>query len=115
MNLLRIVLFAVAALGLVAGIAAPWTGFAAYQSTAWALAGGIVLAALLYDIVTSLARKEVGLDIVAALSMSGSSFLVAVNALLLRAIPNHRSIMHHHSASSRFGELTQPTQMTTPP
>ncbi|HRX35418.1 MAG TPA: heavy metal translocating P-type ATPase [Aestuariivirga sp.] len=70
MNLLRIVLFAVAALGLVAGIAAPWTGFAAYQSTAWALAGGIVLAALLYDIVTSLARKEVGLDIVAGLSMS---------------------------------------------
>ena len=37
----------------------------------------------------------------------------AVNAPLLRAIPNHRSIMHHNSASNRFGGLTT-DQMTTP-
>ena len=69
-NAFRIVLFAVAALGLVAGAAAPWAGLSELRPMAWMVSGGIVLAALLYDIVTSLARKEVGLDIVAGLSMS---------------------------------------------
>jgi hypothetical protein len=39
----------------------------------------------------------------------------AVGALLLRALPNHRSIMHHHGAQNRFSGLTQPAQTTTPP
>lgn len=72
MNPLRIGLFAVAALGLVAGFAAAPAGFPAWQPWIWGGAGAVLLAFLLWEIVSSLIEGEVGLDIVAGLSMSAS-------------------------------------------
>ncbi|MGP9821450.1 heavy metal translocating P-type ATPase [Salinarimonas sp. NSM] len=72
----RFALLAIAAGGLAAGLIAPafgtspWLGAAAlYAATA------PVLAALLLEIVTSLRRGDVGLDIVAALAMGGALLL----------------------------------------
>ena len=72
MNRFRIFLFAVAFLGLAAGIAAPFAGAAGWQPVIWGAAAAVVLAVLLRDIVLSLARGEVGLDIVAGLSISAA-------------------------------------------
>ena len=72
MDRLRIVLFAIALLGLAAGLAAPAAGLGDYQGWIWGAAAGAVLAALLTDIATSLARGEVGLDLVAGLSISAA-------------------------------------------
>ncbi len=68
----RIFLFAVALLGLSAGFAAPLAGLADWQGLIWGAAAALVLASLLSEIVTSLARGEVGLDIVAGLSISAA-------------------------------------------
>ena len=65
-------LFAVAALGLVAGFAAPYLGFAALRPWIWGVAAGLVLISLLSEIITSLLKGEVGLDIVAGLSISAA-------------------------------------------
>ena len=51
---------------------APFVGLAAFQGWIWGLAAGAVLAVLLYEIVTSLLAGEVGLDIVAGLSISAA-------------------------------------------
>lgn len=72
MNSLRIVLFCVAVSGLVAGLAAPFLGVAEHQSAIWGISAAAVLLFLLRDILTSLFRGEVGLDLVAALSMSAA-------------------------------------------
>ena len=70
MNSLRVVLFIVSALGLAGGLLAPWVGFGEWQGAIWGVSAGLVLARLLTEIVTSLLKGEVGLDIVAGLSIS---------------------------------------------
>jgi heavy metal translocating P-type ATPase len=58
--------------GLTAGAAFWWSGADAKADLAWTLATLPVLAALLFQIVTSLRQGDIGLDIVAALSMSAA-------------------------------------------
>ena len=69
---LRPVLVAVPALGLLAGLTVHITGRADWASWIWTAATLPVLAALMAEIVTSLRRGEVGLDVVAALSMTAA-------------------------------------------
>jgi cation transport ATPase len=77
----------IATLGLVAGLGLMVAGLPEPAALAW-LAGVVpVLAALLVEIVRSLSKGEVGLDIVAALSMSaallfGETLAAAVVALM---------------------------------
>jgi cation transport ATPase len=61
-----------AAAGLAAGIVAKLTGLGDWAALIWAAVTVPVLFALLIEIVTSLRRGELGLDIVAALSMSAA-------------------------------------------
>ncbi|MFM2354486.1 MAG: hypothetical protein RLZZ528_222 [Pseudomonadota bacterium] len=73
--------------GLGIGIALLQTGDAARADQVFAVAAGAVLAVLLLDIAASLRRGEVGLDLVAALSMSaalwfGEELAAAVVALM---------------------------------
>ena len=60
------------ALGLAAGFAAKLAGLGAWSPVIWAAVTLPVLLALLAEIVTSLRRGDVGLDIVAALSMTAA-------------------------------------------
>ena len=71
-NRLNIVLLAVALLGLLSGLLLMVMGQSALASVVWV--GGVlpVLVMLAVEIVRSLAKGEVGLDIVAALSMSAA-------------------------------------------
>ncbi len=66
------VLVAVSILGLAAGAAFWWTGQSQLAGVAWTVATLPVLAALLVQVVVSLRKGDVGLDIVAALSMSAA-------------------------------------------
>lgn len=68
----RSVLVALPAFGLVSGLALPMLGQPAWQGWVWAAFTFPVLLTLLYDIVSSLRRGEIGLDIVAALSMTAA-------------------------------------------
>jgi heavy metal translocating P-type ATPase len=61
-----------AALGLAAGFAAKLAGVGVWATTIWGAVTIPVLLALLAEIVTSLRRGDLGLDIVAALSMTGA-------------------------------------------
>ena len=61
------------ALGLAAGFAAKLAGLGAWSPAIWAAVTLPVLLALLAEIVTSLRRGDLGLDIVAALSMTGGA------------------------------------------
>lgn len=72
---LRGALVAVAAGGLVAGLIAWWIGQSEIANLIWAAATAPVIVALGVEIVTSLRKREVGLDIVAFLSMSGALVL----------------------------------------
>ena len=72
---LRGALVAVAAGGLVAGLITWWIGQSEIANLIWAAATAPVIVALGVEIVTSLRRREVGLDIVAFLSMSGALVL----------------------------------------
>lgn len=72
MNSFRIFLFGVAAAGLALGFAAPVAGLGGWQAWIWGASGGLVLAFLLKDIAASLLKGEVGLDIVAGISMSAA-------------------------------------------
>jgi hypothetical protein len=54
------------------GLRGPQLGLGGLQGLIWGVAAGVVLAALLSEIVTSLARGEVGLDLVAGLSISAA-------------------------------------------
>ena len=80
---LRPVLAGLAALGLAAGLVAPLAGLGAWSGAIWTAATVPVLLALLAEIVTSLRRGDVGLDIVAALSMTAA---LAVGQTLAGAI-----------------------------
>lgn len=70
--IIRSVLVAVPALGLLSGFALPWLGLPSWQGWVWAAFTVPVLLALLYEIAVSLRRGEVGLDIVAAMSMTAA-------------------------------------------
>jgi cation transport ATPase len=70
--IVRSVLVALPALGLLSGFAVPSFGLPAWQGWVWAAFTVPVLVALLYEILSSLRRGEVGLDIVAALSMTAA-------------------------------------------
>jgi cation transport ATPase len=60
------------ALGLAAGFAAKLAGLGVWSPAVWAAVTVPVLLGLLAEIVTSLRRGDLGLDIVAALSMTGA-------------------------------------------
>src|SRR6202795_1496088 len=70
--IVRSVLVALPAFGLMAGFVVPAFGLPLWQGWVWAAFTVPVLLALLYDIVSSLRRGEVGLDIVAGLSMTAA-------------------------------------------
>lgn len=65
-------LIAIPLFGLAAGATLSWTGSEALARTAWTVATLPVLLALLIQIIASLRRGDVGLDVVAALSMSAA-------------------------------------------
>ena len=65
-------LVGVALLGLGAGGGFWWSGAGTQANLAWTIGTAPVLLALLVQIVTSLRRGDVGLDVVAALSMSAA-------------------------------------------
>ena len=80
-------LVAIAVAGLAAGLAAHAAGAPGWAEGLWSAATLPVLAALVVEIVTSLRRGELGLDIVAALSMTaalvfGEALAAAVVALM---------------------------------
>lgn len=84
---LKTLLLALALTGLVAGLVLRFTGWPDLAGTVWFVGVVPVLAALVVEILRSLARGEVGLDIVAALSMSaalvfGETLAAAVVALM---------------------------------
>jgi heavy metal translocating P-type ATPase len=68
-KLVRPVIVALPAAGLVVGIAAELSGWGRWSAWIWTAATLPVLLVLLYEIVVSLRRGDVGLDIIAALSM----------------------------------------------
>lgn len=67
-------LLIIAPAGLASGLARMLAGPAQPATLAWSAGVLPILAALLAEIVQSLAKDEVGLDIVAALSMSAALF-----------------------------------------
>ena len=71
----RTLLVVLPTLGLALGFAMPLLGQAAWQDRVWAGFTIPVLIVLLYDIVSNLRRGEIGLDIIAALSMSAALFV----------------------------------------
>jgi heavy metal translocating P-type ATPase len=87
MDRLETSLLAVAVLGLLSGLVAQFGGAPEPARWIWTIAVLPVLAALLWEIASSLRRGEVGLDIVAALSMSaalvtGEALAAAVVAVM---------------------------------
>jgi heavy metal translocating P-type ATPase len=87
MNRIKVVFAAIAFVGLALGLVLPWLGLTSWQTAVWGTATAMVLAALSYEIVVSLSQGNVGLDIVAALSMStalllGETLAAAVVALM---------------------------------
>jgi len=71
---LKVSLLAIAALALIAGLGLTFAGFSKLATVAWSIGVIPVLAMLVVEIVRSLSRGDVGLDIVAALSMSAALF-----------------------------------------
>jgi len=83
----RPALAVLAAAGLALGVGLKLAGLGAWSSLVWTAVTVPVLAALLAEIVTSLAHGEVGLDIVAGLSMTaalafGETLAAAIVALM---------------------------------
>ena len=75
------------AVGLVVGILAKLTGYDGWASLTWAVVTVVVLIVLLFEMVSSLARGNIGLDVVAALSMIaalvfGEELAAAIVALM---------------------------------
>ncbi|MDP2294938.1 MAG: heavy metal translocating P-type ATPase [Pseudolabrys sp.] len=86
-GLIRQLLAGLVALGLAAGFAVKLAGLGAWSGTIWTAVVVPVLVVLVVEIVTSLRRGDVGLDIVAALSMTaalvfGESLAAAIVALM---------------------------------
>ena len=83
----RPLLAGIVAFGLLAGFAVKLLGLGAWSGPIWAAATLPGLAVLVVEIVTSLRRGDVGLDIVAALSMTaalavGENLAAAIVALM---------------------------------
>jgi hypothetical protein len=97
-KLLRPIIVAWPAIGLVVGLAAHFAGWQQHWAGAiWAAATIPVLAILLIEIVTSLRRGDVGLDIIAALSMLAALVFAeylaaAVVALCTQAVNISRAL-----------------------
>ncbi|MGL4811814.1 MAG: HAD-IC family P-type ATPase, partial [Beijerinckiaceae bacterium] len=86
-RLLRHILIVIPLLGLPAGLLLLWQGHDVWAQRAFAAVALPVLGALLWEIIASLRRGDVGLDIVAALSMTaallfGENLAAAVVALM---------------------------------
>ena len=85
--IVRLALVAWPALGLATGFALPSLGFPVWQGWVWAAFTAPVLLALFIEIAASLRRGEVGLDIVAALSMTAAlavgEYLAAIVVALM--------------------------------
>ncbi len=84
---MKTILLTVAALGLIAGLGLLFVGRPVQASLAWTVGVVPILVALIVEIVRSLLKGEVGLDIVAALSMSaallfGETLAAAVVAVM---------------------------------
>ncbi|MCQ0093580.1 heavy metal translocating P-type ATPase [Roseovarius sp. M141] len=84
---LNVVLVAIALVGLVLGLGIWATGHPQLADIVWTAGVAPVLAALVFEIIRSLSKGDVGLDIVAALSMSaalvfGETLAAAVVALM---------------------------------
>lgn len=71
---LKTFLLAIAGLGLIAGLVLSVAGLPGPAAYAWTAGVIPVLAALVFEIVRSISKGEVGLDVVAALSMSAALF-----------------------------------------
>jgi heavy metal translocating P-type ATPase len=88
-KLIRHIIVALPAAGLFIGIAAQFSGWSHWSNLIWAIATLPVLFALLTEIIVSLRRGDVGLDIVAALSMLAAiifaEYLAAVIVALMYA------------------------------
>ena len=88
-KLFRLIIVALPAAGLLVGIAAQFSGWSDWSNWIWAAATIPVLLVLLTEIVVSLRRGDVGLDIVAALSMIAAlifaEYLAAVIVALMYA------------------------------
>jgi len=87
LKIIRPYLAGLAAVGLAAGFAVRLAGLGAWSGAIWAAATLPILLALLIEIVTSLRRGDLGLDIVAALSMTaalavGQDLAAAIVALM---------------------------------
>jgi len=87
-RVLNLVLVAVVACGLILGLAARWTGHREWSDGLTLLGALPILAVVMFDSAVSLLRREVGLDIIALLSIGGAialrQYLVAgVIALML--------------------------------
>jgi len=87
LKIIRPYLAGLAALGLAVGFAAKPMGLGAWSDAVWAAVTLPILLALLIEIVTSLRRGDLGLDIVAALSMTaalavGQDLAAAIVALM---------------------------------
>jgi len=85
-NFLRPIIIAWPAAGLVIGLAAQFSGWGHWASPIWAAATIPVLLALVAEIVISLRRGDVGLDIVAALSMLAALFFAEYLAAVVVAL-----------------------------
>src|SRR5262252_2646275 len=85
-SLLRPMIVAWPAAGLVIGLAAQFFGWAHWAGPIWAIATIPVLLALVTEIVISLRRGDVGLDIVAALSMLAALVFAEYLAALVIAL-----------------------------
>jgi len=88
-KLIRHVIVALPAAGLLIGIAAQFSGWGHWSNLIWAIATLPVLTVLLTEIIVSLRRGDVGLDIIAALSMLAAlifaEYLAAVIVALMYA------------------------------
>jgi heavy metal translocating P-type ATPase len=75
MNRFKVLLIAISAAGLLAGLLAAWASLAIWPRAIWGLSTAAVLGVLLQQIWNTTRRGEFGLDIVAALSMSAAIVL----------------------------------------
>src|SRR5207249_10678774 len=106
---LRPIIVALPASGLVVGLVAQFSGWTQWAGPIWATATIPVLIALLAEIIISLRRGDVGLDIVAALSMLAAlvfaEYLAGVVVALMYAGGQYRESFAERRASREMTAL----------
>ena len=111
-RLIRPILVILPALGLLLGFGAHFVESGQWSGTIWAAATVPVLSALLIEIVASLRRGDVGLDIVAALSMTGAlvfgEHLAAVVVALMYAGGQYLESFAERRANREMTALSRP-------